>query len=85
MKMKKDKVSALRRLMDAVVKNAGMTYAEVGDYYRTNKIGRDYSARARWDIFWRIPADDLESLNLYDGGLNDTHVDSALKFITGIR
>jgi len=59
------------------------------DHYTKNKIGKDHAMRLRWDLLWK--ANDLnknEFKDLMDQAYkigNDTHIDTMLKSITGIK
>ena len=65
------------------------SFKEIENYYVTNKIGsKDYRMRARWDILWATPKEFRNEFfdTVYNQlSAHDSHVDTALKRITGIR
>lgn len=62
-------------------RHAGITPA----YYREQKIGKNTDERFRWDMFWASMSKNgrhnTEFYNEVTNGLNDSHIDTALKRI----
>lgn len=64
------------------------SFKDVADFYVNSKMGKDPKQRARWDLFWAIESNLRNEITseVYDKlNGNDSHIDSALKSITGIR
>lgn len=84
MKMQSEHFEQLRLMLEQVAARNGKTFSEIGESFEragfTNK-------RCRWDIFWAIPNPDRRewfSVNgIYDY-LDDSHIDTALRKITGL-
>ena len=78
MKIDKNAIAEMKKACDAfIAEHPGYTE----EYYVTNKIGRNHLMRFRWDIL-QLSKYDICSLYKIDG-VNDTHIDSALRQIFG--
>lgn len=84
MKMRQAAYDRLQELLNNVVRDTGLPFVKVARDWETAGLS---SRRARWDLLWAIPQGARQSwfddFAIYDY-LDDTHIDTALRNITGI-
>jgi hypothetical protein len=82
LKMDKADYQALKTKISDFVKDKGINLADMQQQYKNGNVGKDKDMRFRWDIVHaaKIMQGDF-SRKLYDSGLNDSHIDSALKSV----
>lgn len=80
MKMKQEDFDALKEGIEKHMKESGKNLEDIKSYY--DELGKSME-RMRWDLFWDAFASDM-GIRLYKY-LKDSHIDTALRRITGTK
>jgi len=81
MKMSKEMFEDMKYRIDHLIATLGLSKIHAHyEFLKTDERVKDIDKRFRWDLLNAINRyDGLRILDMYDDGLNDTHIDSALK------
>lgn len=79
MKIKQEHFNQIKSAIEPLDTEAVRSNYRAGNFPRSDKV-KDLNMRYRWDLFWAAGCSSFLN-DMYDDGLKDSHIDTALRKI----